>query len=77
MFYQCSESVDSNDLNVVVFQCPNGTVFQDKSCSCGKPQPGDKCSKDTKRTSDFFQQETKLQNVVRSGKYNNEIIYLK
>lgn len=64
MFYQCSESADNNDLNIVVFQCPNGTVYQDKSCSCGKPPAGDKCSKDMKRTTNAFEEETKLQNVV-------------
>lgn len=64
MFYQCSESSDSNDLNIVVFQCPNGTVYQDKTCSCGKPKADDKCTKDMKRTTSLFEQEPKLQNVV-------------
>jgi len=75
MFYQCSESSDSNDLNIVVFQCPNGTVYQDKTCSCGKPQAGDKCLKDMKRT--LFEQESKLQNVVSHGQSGPYIILFK
>ncbi|XP_034126734.1 serine-rich adhesin for platelets isoform X2 [Drosophila guanche] len=66
MFYQCSENADSNDLNIVVFQCPNGTVYQDKSCSCGKPEAGDTCSKGQKRTHpNLFEDQTRRQNMVQ------------
>ncbi|EDV91547.1 GH17502 [Drosophila grimshawi] len=53
MFYQCNENSNSN-LNIVLFQCPNGTVYLEGSCRCGEPEPNDRCSnKGSSRTQLF------------------------
>ncbi|KAL7730540.1 hypothetical protein ACLKA6_000538 [Drosophila palustris] len=53
MFYQCNENTDSN-LNIVMFQCPNGTVYHEKSCRCANPEPNDSCTnKGSSRTQSF------------------------
>jgi hypothetical protein len=49
LFYQCSPKDNSNDLNIVVFSCPNGTVYDDEKCQCSPPKTEDEnCMQQTR-----------------------------
>lgn len=50
MFYQCTEQPNSNDLSIVSFTCPNGTVYNADLNRCAPPPSGDQCQQGTTRS---------------------------
>lgn len=41
MFYQCTQKPNSMDYSIVVFSCPNSTVYHEEGIQCNEPAEGD------------------------------------
>lgn len=43
LFYQCTQNPNSLDYNIVVFSCPNSTVYNEEGIMCSEPEESDNC----------------------------------
>ncbi|EDS29774.1 conserved hypothetical protein [Culex quinquefasciatus] len=41
MFYQCTQKPNSMDYSIVMFSCPNATVYNEEGIQCSEPAAGD------------------------------------
>lgn len=65
MFYQCTESEDSDDMTITKFSCPPNTSYNEKECKCDKSQS---CSSDSSRSLKYL---IEPRNMVISNKQRN------
>lgn len=43
LFYQCTQNPNSLDYSIVVFSCPNTTVYNEEGIMCSPPSESDQC----------------------------------
>lgn len=67
-FYQCTEQPDNYNWEIVVFSCPNNTVFSEQECKCVRPNSGDSCSGGSTRSFDVRFDPEGRRNSVRLNK---------
>lgn len=65
MFYQCTEKADSYDQSIIVFKCPNNTVYHEDSNRCDEAKPSDDCSTKRRTQTGLFEEEYKQSHTVR------------
>lgn len=44
LFYQCTAQSATMNLDITVFKCPAGHVYNDRKCQCSPPDAADRCA---------------------------------